>query len=219
MNRRSLTLLAATILLCTTSRAQDNPAASKPAQATAEAAAALPHDTHDGLTVQASPLVDKLRGKEKFGKANPIDVGVLPVEVFLRNDTEQPIHVDINTIQLELRLRDGGRQDLDWLPAPDVAYLIAHPEGAAPSNRPRIPGLPMASGDKKTDKMTDILQPLSLDGDVVPPKGALHGYLYFNVNHDMTLANTAVLYVPDVTLIETKKALMFFEVPLGKPAQ
>ena len=49
--------------------------------------------------------------------------------------------------------------------------------------------------------------------------GALHGFLYFNVNYEMALADTAVLYVPDASVIASKKALMFYEVRFGKAAQ
>ncbi len=77
-----------------------------------------------------------------------------------------------------------GRQEIDWLPPEDVAGLVAHPGGVTPSNRPRIAGIPLPSGDKKTDKLAEILRPLTLDADVVPPMGALHGFLYFNVNNE-----------------------------------
>ena len=60
---------------------------------------------------------------------------------------------------------------------------------------------------------------MALDADVVPPMGALHGFLYFDVNNEMSLADTAILYVPDVTVVATKKTLMFYEVRLGKPVQ
>ena len=209
----------AMLLLCASARAQNNPAATKAKQATPDPALALAHDHHDGLTVLADPYTDKVRGKEKFGKANPLDAGILPMEIFLRNETNEPIHVDINTIQLEVQLRRGGRQEIDWLPPEDVAGLVAHPGGVTPSNRPRVAGIPLPSGDKKTDKLAEILRPLTLDADVVPPMGALHGFLYFNVNYEMSLVDTAVLYVPDATVIASKKALMFYEVRFGKAAQ
>jgi hypothetical protein len=218
MTRRSLSLLSiAILLLCGGLSAQTNPAGRKAQQAAPDPTAALAHDHHDGLTVSADPYVDKARGKEKFGKANPLDAGILPVEIFLRNETNDPIHVDINTIQLEVQLRAGGRQEIDWLPPEDVAGLVAHPGGVGPSNRPRVAGIPLPSGDKKTDKLAEILRPLTLDADVVPPKGALHGFLYFNVNYEMSLADTAVLYVPDASVVASKKALMFYEVRFGKP--
>ncbi|MGD0426490.1 MAG: hypothetical protein ABSC10_07210 [Candidatus Acidiferrales bacterium] len=222
MTRSSLTFFATAILLLyggPPALAQNNPAATKGKQATPDPTVALPHDHHDGLTVTADPYVDKARGKEKFGKANPLDAGILPVEIFMHNETNDPIRVDINTIQLEVQLRKGNRQELDWLAPEDVAGLVAHPGGVTPSNRPRIAGIPLPSGDKKTDKLAEILRPLTLDADVVPPMGALHGFLYFNVNYEMSLADTAVLYVPDASIIASKKALMFYEVRFGKPAQ
>jgi hypothetical protein len=36
------------------------------------------------------------------------------------------------------------------------------------------------------------------------------------VNNEMSLADTAILYVPDASVIASKKALMFYEVRFGK---
>lgn len=200
-------------------RAQNKTATSKVQQAAPDATASLPHDNHDGLTISADPWTDKQRSKDKFGKANPLDVGVLPVEVFLHNATDHPIQLNLNTVQLEVHLRNGSHQDIDWLSADDVAALIAHPGGAAPSQPRRIAGIPLPSNDKKAEKYAEILRPLTLDSDTVAPMGSLHGFLYFDVSHDPSLADTSVLYVPDVVVIPTKKTLMFYEVHLGKSAQ
>jgi len=59
------------------------------------------------------------------------------------------------------------------------------------------------------------LRPLSLDAEIIPPKGAIHGFLFFDVAHDMSVVAKASLYVPDVAVVATKKPLIFFEVPLG----
>jgi hypothetical protein len=190
----------------------------KAGSASGTASPALPHDSHDGLTIQADAYTDRGRSKEKFGKADPYAVGILPVELTLRNESSNLIRVDINTIQLEVRLQSGGRQDLDWLSAEDVAALIAHPAGAGAPSRPRIAGLPIPSGDKKVDKLAEILKPLTLDADTIPPKGAVHGFVYFNVSHEMSLTDNAVLYVPDAVMLPSRKTLMFFEVPLGPGA-
>jgi hypothetical protein len=195
------------------------PSAARDPQAPAPAAKVLPHDTHDGLTIQADPYADRARSKEKFGKADPYPVGILPVEVTLRNDGANVIRVDINTIQLQVMLRNGGHQDLDWLAAEDVAQLIAHPAGAGAPGRPKIAGLPIPSGDKKVDKLSEILKPLTLDADTIAPKASVHGFVYFNVNHDMSLSDSAVLYVPDAVILPSNKVLMFFEVSLAPPAQ
>lgn len=186
-----------------------------------DAAAKLPQDQHGGLTVSVDPYTDSARAKEKFGKANPIPAGILPVEVFLRNDTAQLMKVNLKTIQLEVQFRNGTHQNVDSLTAREVAASIVHPGGAASPSMPRIPiPLPMPGKDKKVDQFTDILRPLALDADIVPPKGMIHGFVFFNMNHEISLAEASSLYVPDVTIVPANQPLMFFEVPLngGAPA-
>lgn len=182
----------------------------------ADPTADLQRDSHNGLTVMANPLTDPARAKDLFGKANPINAGLLPVEVFLKNENAQPLRVNIDTIRLVVHLKSGGRQDLDWLSVQEVAALIAHPGGIAPKDPRRVAGIPLPSGDKKTDKLVEILQPLSLDGEIVAGNSTLHGYLYFDVSHELKLADTASIYVPDAFSMPSNKPLMFFEVPVGK---
>jgi hypothetical protein len=44
----------------------------------------------------------------------------------------------------------------------------------------------------------------------------IHGFLFFDLNHELSLANRASLYVPNLTNVPEKKPLMFFEVLLSK---
>ena len=167
------------------------------------------------MTLSADPYTNPARAKEKFGKANPIPAGILPVEVFLRNDTAQPIHIDLSTIQLDIRLTSGGSQDVDSLGVYEVASAIAHPGGAPAPKLPRFPmGVPKGT-DSKAENLANILRPLALDADIVPPMGMIHGFLFFDMNHRMTLVQSSSLYLPDATMVPSNKPLMFFEVPLG----
>jgi hypothetical protein len=176
----------------------------------------LPHDQHEGITVSADPYTDGPRTKEKFGKADPYEAGVLALEVFLRNDTPQPARINVDTIQLEVHLPSSGRQDIAWLSAIEVADLIAHPKGPAGPGPRRLPGgIPLPSHDKKTEKIADDLRPFTLDADIIPPNGTIHGFLFFNLAHQMGLAKGASLYVPDVATLPDNKPLLFFEVFLG----
>ena len=208
-------LFAAMLLVCANTFAHARPSPNAQA-AQASPQPALAHDHHEGLDVSADPYTDIERAKKKFGKANPVPAGILPVEVFLRNELDQPIKIDLSTIQLEVRPPEGQRQDVDPVPVVDVARVIAHPGGAGGGSASRLPhiGLP-DFGDKKTESMADILRPLSLDSDVVPPSGSIHGFLYFDLNHQMSLVRDASLYVPDAMLIPSNKALFFFEVSLA----
>ncbi len=167
----------------------------------------------------ADPYTDRARAKEKFGKANPVDVGILPVEVFLRNDSDRPIRVNLSTIQLEVHFQNGGRQDIGSLSPADAAYLIAHPQGPSGPKTSRLPGINLPGGDKKSAQMESILSPLALDGDIIAPMATVHGFLYFDLDRDMSLADTSILYIPDAAVIPGNKPLMFFEVPLAKPSR
>jgi hypothetical protein len=212
---RIISLAAAGLLACGGVFAQTNSPSGKSAQPVPPSAESLPQDKHEGLTVSVDPYTDVTRGKDKFGKANPVPLGILPVEVFLHNETAQPIRVDLSTIQLEVHFQSGKHQDVDWVAVQEVANEIAHPKGPSAPTARRFPiGVP-AGADSKADKLAAILKPLSLDADIVPPMATMHGFLFFDLNHDMSLAEGASLYVPDVTNIPSSKPLMFFEVPLG----
>jgi len=211
-------LALAACLMCSSALAQ-TPAAKHPSDSSATPNPSIAHDTHEGMTVTADPYADRARAKEKFGKANPVEVGILPVEVFLRNETDHPIRVNINTIQLEIHFQNGGRQDIGSLTPAEAAYSIAHPHGPTGPKTSRLPGIPSSGGDKKSSQMEAILSPLALDGDIVAPMATVHGFLFFDLDRDMSLANTAVLYIPDAAAIPGNKSLMFFDVPLAKPQQ
>jgi len=222
MMRTLLLLLAAVAIAGAGAFAQSNnvpqgnaSAPSAPASASS-GAPSLPEDRHEGLRVSVDAYADQGRAKERFGKANPLSVGILPVEVWMHNETPQLIRLDLSTVQLAVHFQSGRHQDIDWVAVEDVASQVAHPDGPPAPKARRFPvGLPSAT-DKKTDKMLDILKPLSLDADVVPPMGAIHGFLFFDLSRDMSLVKKASLYVPDVTTVPSNKTLMFFEVPLVK---
>jgi len=214
---RTIWLFAIALLACAPAFARDGGQSSAPSTAPSGAEESLSHDRHDGLNISADPYIDAERAKKKFGKANPIPAGILPVEVFLRNETNQPIRIDLSTIQLEVRPPEGKRQDVDSLSPVEVANQIVHPEGSRTPSTRRFPpiALPSESKDKKVAGMLDILRPLSLDGDVVPPMAMIHGFVFFDVNHQMSLVDNSSLYVPDVMQVPSNKPMMFFEVALG----
>ena len=202
--RRTLLITGCLIVLAAPACAQTDPV-TLPAQ-----------DRHEGLLVAADPWLDTARAKEKFGKANPLQAGVVPIEVFLRNETEAPMRINLESVVLEISQSEGPRQRLDWLDAGQVAFLIAHPNGVAqPQPRRRIAiGIPLPSKDKKVQEYVSLLQPFALDADVIPPHATLHGFLFFNLAHDNNLLTHASLYLPDIKLISGNKPLMYFEVDL-----
>lgn len=215
---RASALAAAVFLMCAGIFAQ-SPGAKTAPKTSPQPGFALPHDTHEGMTILADAYDDPQRAKEKFGKADPIPAGILPVEVFLRNDSDHPIRVDLSTIQLEVHFKNGDHQGIDSLKPSDAAYLIAHPKGPSGPKNPHIPSLSLPGGDKKSAKIEETLGPLALDADVIPPMATIHGFLYFDLSRDISLSNASVLYIPNAVVIPGNKPLMFFEVPLAKIPQ
>jgi hypothetical protein len=213
---RIFSLLAAALWVCAGAFAQANTSSGKNSPPASQPGASLPQDKHEGLTVSVNSYTEVDRAKEKFGKANPLPVGILPVEVFLHNETTQPMRIDVSTIQLSVQFPSGKHQDVDAMLAKEVAAVVAHPNGPSGPQSRRFPVGIGSIGDKKTDKMLETLEPLALDADIVPPMATIHGFVFFDLNGDLSLAANASLYVPDVTSIPSNKALMFFEVPLGK---
>lgn len=179
-------------------------------------ASSLPHDEHAGITVSAAPLTDSARAKHVFGKADPLDAGILPVEVFLRNDTAQPVQIGLDTIELDIHRESGRMDSVPSLTPAQAASSIAHPHGPNPSAR-RFPIGVAPIGDKKTDKALDILRPLALASDIVPPMGSIHGYLFFDLQDDFSLVDQSSLYIPDAVVVPSKTPLIFFEVSFAKP--
>jgi hypothetical protein len=196
-------------------------AAGAPAQnrsAALGAEGSLPHDRHAGLTVSAEPLTDPSRAKHVFGKANPLPAGILPVEVFFRNDTSEPIQIGLDTIQLDIHYQSGRMDGVDSLAPAQVATAIVHPHGNPGAPRERRFPIGMAPvGDKKVDKLLETLRPLALNSDIVPPMGMIHGYLFFDLQHDISLVGQSSLYIPDAVIVPSRKPLIFFEVSFSQP--
>jgi hypothetical protein len=197
-------------------------AATAPAQNNSSAVtgsvASLPHDSHAGITLSAAPVTEPAHAKHIFGKANPLVAGILPVEVFLRNDTSEPIQIGLDTIELDIHYQNGRMDGVESLASAQVANAVAHPKGnpAAPRER-RFPIGMAPISDKKVQQLNDILRPLALNSDIVPPMGAIHGYLFFDLQHDMSLVGQSSLYLPDAVIVPSKKPLIFFEVSFAKP--
>ena len=183
-------------------------------------AASLPHDTHDNMTISAEAFPDAEGAKRKFDKASPQRAGILAVNIIFQNNGNQPVQVDLDSIQLEVQSGDGSKQELDPMDIVQVAENIAYPGGMKEPSVRRFPiGIGGSSPDKKVQKVVDELKPFTLDGDIIPPRGRLEGCLYFNLTHEMHLAASADLYIPDIVTLPEKKALLFFDIPLGPGAQ
>jgi hypothetical protein len=172
-------------------------------------------DQHQGFLVAAIPFSDAAAAKTELDKVDPIKAGILPVEVYLRNNTKEPVRVDLNTIRLDIDAPDGQKLHLQAMSLDQAASAIAHPKGAsAPSGRRFPPIIATPIHDSKQIDAAKKLQPVMFQTDVVPPGSTVHGFMFFDLNHDFELLPDATLYVPDVKSVASSEAMIYFEIPL-----
>ena len=182
-------------------------------QAAAEKGARL--ESHEGLTIIASPWTNADLYKDKFGKNSPFKAGIVAIHLSFRNDSNQAIKVNSDRIQLQVRLSDDNRQNLDTLTPEDVADAIRNP-GARDitTKRKRIPG---GKGwrDKHWDEIVQATQNAGLPTQLIAPHSTMQGLVFFDLRGQMDLLDTAHLYIPDLTTLETNHSLLYFEIDLG----
>ncbi len=180
--------------------------------------ATLPnHDKHEGLLIAADPYTDVERSKQTFGKDDPAKGGIVPIDVYFRNDTDQALRIELSTIRLEVDPPDEDHQKVAALSVKEVAVLVVHPRGPADPTvtRNRLPvPIPMPKHDKAVEKAAAALQAFAFDSDVLPPHSTLHGFFFFDLGRDMSMMRYAELYIPDVSIMNGNKLLMFFDIPL-----
>lgn len=209
MNGRFVTPVILLMLAAVGAAAQQTDPATLPAR-----------DAHEGLLIAADPYDDAARSQERFGKKSPHSAGILALEVYLKNDTGKAIHVDLDRIRLALEAPGEERQQLRPLPLETVVGAIVYKEGPNPTapRKPRPLPLPGGTGSKDKDvkKVDEVLRPLALEMDVLPPRTTIRGLLFFDLDHRFEMLRYAQLYVPDLSFVQDAKPLMFFEVDLSR---
>jgi hypothetical protein len=182
--------------------------------------ASLPaRDAHENFLAAAEVVADAARSKEIFGKKHPHAAGLLAVQLYFKNDNDQAISVDMDRVRLLLAPPGGSRQRLQILPLEDAITMMAHPQPPNPnaSRKPRPFPIPRSGESRSKDwkKVAEIVRPLALEMDIIPPRATVHGYIFFDLDGKFHLVPHASLYIPDLKFTQTGQALLFFEIPLA----
>lgn len=176
-------------------------------------------DAHDNLTIIADPYLSSARyTKEVFGKNSPYAAGMVAIDVYFRNDNDLPIKINPDTIQLLISAPDQDRQRLGVLSAEEVAdrtVLTANSNVRARRPFPFPNPAQTPAHNKDWTEMTNAMHSIVLSTDVLPPHATTHGFLFFDLNHDIGAIRYSHLYIPDLAFMTTNKALFFFEIDLA----
>jgi hypothetical protein len=181
--------------------------------------ASLPaHDSHQGVLVAADPYVTAARYKEKFGKHTPFEAGILALEIYIRNDNDKPIRVNLDTVSLRIGQPGTTPQNLDAISPEETANrVILKPKDP---KAPRLPlplpgGVPRTGRGKEWDDFQAVLSSDAMSSDVLPPNATVHGFFYFDINYHYDWLSNAHFELPDLAFMLDNKALFFFEVDLA----
>jgi hypothetical protein len=176
-------------------------------------------ESHEGLTITATPWRDAGKYKDKFPKKSPYAAGILVVEVSFRNDSDESVKVNLSRIRLTVRLDAENTQELPSLSAEELVQAVLKPGGKDPTaTRKKIPvpvPIPKSGKDKNADELQRQAQEASVPTGVVAPRSTVQGLLYFDLQNQFDLIDTAHLYVPELVLMRGNRALTYFDIDLG----
>jgi hypothetical protein len=178
-------------------------------------------ESHEGMTITARPWTDPAPYKETFRKKSPFAAGIVAVQVVFRNDSDDSMKINLERIRLNIMISEEDHQALNPLSSQQAADVIMNPKTKDLTRR-RLPiplGGPKAGRDKKWTEVDEELREASVHASVVAPHGTVQGLLYFDLQSQFDLLNTAHLYVPEIVAIEKNRGLLYFEIDLSRAAE
>lgn len=194
----------------------DGPAAQQ--SPTTVKAAAL--ESHEGVTISAQPWTDPATYKTKFPKKSPLAAGIVAIDTIIRNDSDDSMKVDLEQIRLNVTVSEDNRQALRSLTPEDVADVAIESKRKDPTASRRspipIPTGPKGGRDKHWTEMQKAASEAAVGSSIVAPHHSVQGLLYFDLQGQLDLLNTAHLYIPDVRALEKNHPLVYFEIDLSR---
>ncbi len=177
-------------------------------------------ESHEGLTISATPWTDAAKYKEKFPKKSPYAAGILALQVLFRNDSDDSVKVNLSRIRLTVHLDAENTQELPSLSAEELVQAVLKPGGKDPTaTRKKLPvpiPLPKGGKDKNADELQRQAQEASVPTGVIAPHSTVQGLLYFDLQNQFDLLDTAHLYIPELVLMRGNRALTYFDIDLGQ---
>ena len=179
-------------------------------------------ESHEGLTISATPWTDAAKYKEKFPKKSPYAAGILAVQVSFRNDSDDSVKVNLSRIRLTVQIDAENTQELSSLSPEELVRAVLKPGGKDPTaTRKKVPlpvPLPTGGKDKNIGELQRQAQDAGVPTAVIAPHSTVQGLLYFDLQNQFDLLDKAHLYVPEIVLMRGNRALTFFDIDLGQSA-
>lgn len=177
--------------------------------------------SHEGVTISAQPWLSQAEYKDKFPKKSPLASGIVAINTVIRNDSDDSMKVDLEQIRLNVTVEEDNHQALHSLTADDVADLMYDNGKKDPTKTHKLP-LPIPTGgpkighDKKWSEFQKAAADAGVNSSIVAPHHSVEGLLYFDLQSQFDLLNSAHLYIPDIRALEKNHPLLYFEIDLSR---
>jgi hypothetical protein len=181
-------------------------------------------ESHEGVTISAQPWTDAASYKAKFSKKSPLAAGIVAIDTTIRNDSDDSMKIDLDQIRLNVLVSEDNPQALRSLTPDDVADVMTDTGKKDPTSKRRAPFPlpstgPKAGRDKHWVEIQKSAAEAAIPGSIVPPHHSVQGLLYFDLQGQFDLLNTAHLYIPDVRALEKNHSLLYFEIDLSRQSE
>jgi hypothetical protein len=206
--------MAAVVVLGQSNDTKENTA--KPAAPLHEVAT----DSHEGVTIGVDPWTQESRYKEKFPKNSPFSKGIVGIHVRFRNDTDQGLKVNLESVRLLVQVSEESRQELVPQTPDDVAdTMTLKNNGKDPTARRTplpIPVPTMKAGrDSKWTSVRDACANAGIPTTILAAHGTVEGLMYFDLRGETDLLQNAHLYIPSIVSMSDNQPLSYFDIALG----
>lgn len=178
-------------------------------------------DSHEGITVGVDPWTTASRYKDKFPKKSPFTGGVVALQLSLRNDTDKGVKVDLQRIRLLVQIDEDNRQELEPLPADDVADTVLLKQTTKDPTSKKVPlpiptiSKPKGTRDSNWVNFRDACQNAAVPSGVIGAHSTVEGLIYFDIRGELDLLQTARLYVPNLRTMDSNQPISFFDIGLS----
>lgn len=175
-------------------------------------------ESHEGLTISATPWTQASQYKEKFPKKSPYSAGILAVQISFRNDSDDSVKIELSRIRLTVNIDAENKQELPSLSGVELAQAVLKPGGKDPTKRQKLPlpiPIPRSGKDKNWDELQKEAEEAGVPTGVVAAHSSVKGLLYFDLQNQFDLLDTAHLYVPELAFMRGHRSLTYFDIDLS----
>ncbi len=186
--------------------------AAKKAPPAPDASTVAARDTHDKdkVTVAAEPF--DTRSKGDFFRNDYVGHSILPVRIFVKNDSDTPL--DLSDVRIQFIAADGTK-----LPAATPDEMNRRLFRFKDIQPRHVPGTPITYHSTPVDKkIQDDDKDFSFTETTVPPHTTATGFLFYDTRDlDDPVLRHAEIYVKQAHFADAKHTELFaFTVPLDK---